>query len=69
MRTLVASRSTVGISDTAAGGRPSASSAVAKAAAKAWLLRKASLPPRRMAALPLLMHSAAASAVTLGRDS
>ena len=29
----------------------------------------ASLPPRRITALPLLTHKAAASAVTLGRDS
>ena len=29
----------------------------------------ASLPPRRMVALPVLKHSDAASAVTLGRDS
>ena len=31
----------------------------------AWLESKASLPPRRMTALPLLRHRAAASEVTL----
>ena len=35
----------------------------------ARLQRSASLPPRRMAALPDFRHSPAASAVTLGRDS
>lgn len=37
--------------------------------AMAWLECRASLPPRRMAALPDLRHRAAASAVTLGRAS
>ena len=35
----------------------------------AQLERMASEPPRRMQALPLLMQMAAASLVTLGRDS
>ena len=40
-----------------------------RAAASSRLDSSASLPPRRMTALPDFRHSAAASTVTLGRDS
>ena len=62
-------RSVVWTSCTAASGSPAASSPARMQRAIAWLLCRASLPPRRMAALPDLRHKAAASAVTLGRAS
>ena len=64
-----AARSVVSMTCTAAAGRPAASSPARTQAAIAWLQCRASLPPRRIAALPLFRHSAAASAVTLGRAS
>jgi hypothetical protein len=54
---------------TASSGSPAAASPSRTPAAIAAFERTDSAPPRRMQALPLLMHSAAASAVTLGRDS
>ena len=46
-----------------------ASSACRSRSTIAWLLLAASLPPRRITALPLVTQMAAASAVTFGRDS
>ena len=54
---------------TAPSGRPAAAAASCRASMMAQLERMASEPPRRMQALPLLMQMAAASLVTLGRDS
>ena len=53
----------------AVGGQASALAAALEAAAMARFDSMASDPPRRMVALPLLKQSAAASLVTLGRDS
>lgn len=50
-------------------GRPTDAMACRMSSVMAWLERKASLPPRRITALPALRHSAAASTVTLGRAS
>src|SRR5690606_29896642 len=64
-----ASRSVVGTSWTHSTGRPARcrpSSRQSTMAREEW---KLSEPPRRMTALPDLMQSAPASAVTLGRDS
>src|SRR5207244_1074098 len=52
-----------------AGGGPAFSAALASRAAIIALDSMASLPPRRMTALPDLRQSPTASAVTLGRDS
>jgi hypothetical protein len=68
-RWLTASRSVVSTTCTAVSGSPAAASPSRTQAAIAWLARRASLPPRRIAALPDFRHSAAASAVTLGRAS
>jgi len=57
------------LNNIAASGRPAAARPSCMHAAIAWLERIASDPPRRMAALPDLRHSEAASAVTFGRDS
>ena len=54
---------------TAASGSPAAAIPSLTHAAIARLLRIDSEPPRRIAALPDLRQSPAASAVTLGRDS
>ena len=48
-----AARSVVSMTCTAAAGRPAASSPARTQAAIAWLQCRASLPPRRIAALPL----------------
>ena len=64
-----AARSTVETSWTAFGGKPHATSSPAKMPCSARLVWKASFPPRKITALPLLMQSAAASAVTSGRLS
>ena len=69
IRQPTAARSVVGTSCTASRGRPASCSAACTSCISAWLLCRASLPPRRMAALPLLMASDAASMVTLGRLS
>ena len=61
-------RSGLSIMATASAGRPASATASRSIAAMARLEWSASLPPRRMQALPLLRHSPAASAVTLGRD-
>jgi hypothetical protein len=62
-------RSVKGMSWMLSGGRPARSPPAWRAAARARLLSMASLPPRRMVALPVLKQSEAASVVTLGRDS
>ena len=63
------SRSVRGTSWTAALGSPAFCSPSATASPMARLEWNASEPPRKMTALPERTHSAAASAVTLGRDS
>jgi len=65
----VAARSVVRTSETAARGRPIVSSAPTNTSAIAVFVCSDSEPPLRIAALPDLRHSAAASAVTFGRDS
>jgi hypothetical protein len=62
-------RSVDSTSCTAAGSMPACFSAAAMIVAMAWLEWNASFPPRRMIALPLLTHRAAASLVTFGRLS
>ncbi len=69
MRLPTAARSVVEITCTASGGRPAAARPSATRAASAVLESIASEPPRKMVALPDFRHSAAASMVTLGRDS
>ena len=69
IRRPTAARSVVATSCTASGGRPASLSAACTSLANARLLWMASEPPRRIAALPLLMASDAASIVTLGRLS
>ncbi len=64
-----AARSVVSTTCTAVCGSPASASPAAMACAMARLEWMASEPPRRMQALPDFRHSAAASAVTLGRDS
>ncbi len=64
-----ASRSVVCTSCTASAGRPACTNACCTSRASALFDSIASEPPRRMAALPLLMASEAASMVTLGRLS
>ena len=64
-----AARSVVSTYWTASAGAPTFSSARASTAAIAVLDSIASLPPRSTTALPDLIQSPAASAVTLGRDS
>ncbi len=64
-----AERSTVGTSWIAASGRPEATTASLKALAMTSEVRKLSEPLRRITALPDFRQSAAASAVTFGRDS
>jgi hypothetical protein len=64
-RTATLSRSVNGMSWIAWSGAP----AEARAAAIARFEWMASLPPRRMVALPVLKQSTAASAVTFGRLS
>ena len=68
-RTGTASRSVKGSSVTASVGSPTAFSPLENDWAKARLVCSASLPPRRMQALPDFKQRAAASTVTLGRDS
>ena len=63
------SRSVFSIRLTAAAGRPFSTNACVISLESAILLLKASLPPRRTQALPDLRQRAAASTVTLGRDS
>ena len=67
--TPTAARSVVAITCTASSGSPALRSPSRTSAASAWLLWIASEPPRRIVALPDLMHSPAASMVTFGRDS
>ena len=64
-----AARSGVGTSWMASSGRPASARPRRNAAAIAREVRRLSEPPRRIAALPALTHSAPASAVTLGRLS
>ena len=64
-----AARSVVGTNCTASGGRPALCRACCTNAASAVFDSMASLPPRRMQALPLLIERLAASMVTLGRLS
>jgi len=64
-----AARSDVGITWTALTGSPLSSIAAATTRPSARFERNASEPPRRMTALAVFRHSAAASVVTLGRDS
>ena len=64
-----AARSVVSSTCTASAGNPASASPAWMHAAIAVLEWNASEPPRRMQALPDFRHSAAASAVTLGRDS
>jgi len=66
---LTASRSTMGTSWMAFSGSPLTRSTLRRIALRARLEWIASEPPRRMTALPAFRHRAAASAVTLGRDS
>ena len=58
-----------GTSWSAPSGMPAATPASEMHFASALFERNASLPPRRMTALPDLMQSPAASTVTFGRDS
>ena len=62
-------RSAVRMSWTAARGKPTSSSDSRNTSAIAALVCSASEPPFRSTALPDLRQSAAASAVTFGRDS
>ena len=64
-----ASRSCVGTICTAASGKPCFAKARVRHAWIAALERALSEPPRKITALPLFKHSAAASAVTFGRLS
>ena len=64
-----AARSVVRTSCTASAGKPASTSDACTKVHSARLLFSASEPPRRIAALPLLMASDAASIVTLGRLS
>ena len=50
-------------------GNPADAAPARKAAAMARFERRASLPPRRIVALPVFVQSTAASLVTFGRDS
>ena len=69
IRKPTAARSVVCTSCTASGGRPASASAACTTFHSARLEWIASEPPRRIAALPLLIASEAASIVTLGRLS
>ena len=53
----------------ASGGKPQSDRAERRSSPSAAFVSEASLPPRRRTALPAFKHSAAASTVTLGRDS
>ena len=64
-----AARSVVGTSCTEASGSPAARMPSASAAMIAVDVWKLSEPQRRIAALPALRHSPAASAVTFGLNS
>ncbi len=64
-----AARSAMPTSWTAASGNRALFNPARTQAAMARFDSSASEPPRRMQALPALMQSAAASAVTFGRDS
>ena len=64
-----AERSTVGTSWIEASGRPEATVASLNALAMTSEVRKLSEPLRRITALPDFRQSAAASAVTFGRNS
>ena len=64
-----AARSVVSTTCTAVVGKPAACKPSCTNLAKAWLQLIASLPPRKIAALPDLMHRPAASTVTFGRAS
>ena len=68
-RSPTAARSVVSTSCTASAGSPASISASRTMPASRRLLSIASEPPRRIAALPLLIVSAAASIVTFGRLS
>jgi hypothetical protein len=65
----VAARSVVRSSSTEETGKPASATAPANTSAIAAFVQSASEPPLRIVALPDFKHSAAASAVTLGRDS
>ncbi|MNC84541.1 hypothetical protein D3C83_00970 [compost metagenome] len=69
MSSPTAARSVVSITCTTVSGSPAALRPACTHAAIAWFEWIASDPPRKIAALPDLMQSPAASAVTLGRDS
>ena len=69
MRALAEAWVVSSMRQTAVSGRPLARRPCRRAATMALAERHASLPQRRMQALPLLMASAAASLVTLGRLS
>ena len=64
-----AARSVVPTSCTAASGRPASARPSRTQAAIARFECTASLPPRRITALPAFRQMPAASAVTFGRDS
>ena len=68
-RASIAVRSVLGTRETASSGSPAPASAPRRIPAIATFERIASDPPRRITAFPDLTHRAAASAVTLGRDS
>ena len=65
----IASRSVTGTMPMASSGMPVSRAASRSSPASARLARIASEPPRRITAFPALRQSAAASTVTLGRDS
>jgi hypothetical protein len=69
IRAPTAARSVVSTTCTPCSGRPAPRRPSPTSAASARLQWMASEPPRRMAALPLLMHRPAASTVTFGRAS
>ena len=69
IRCPTAARSVVCTSCTASGGRPTLSSVACTTCHSARFEWIASEPPRRIAALPLLIASDAASIVTFGRLS
>ena len=64
-----AARSEVGIMRTQSGFSPVSARARPMSPARDELVPNASLPPRRIAALPLFRHRAAQSTVTFGRLS
>ncbi len=65
----MAARSVVGTTPMASSGTSVSRAAARSSSASARFEWIASEPPRRITALPAFTHSAAASTVTLGRDS